>query len=130
MWYRYAVQLAAGTMRSSLALASLDLVALLSAAPAHHVPRAARAPTVTIKNGSVAGSHDAAAKQDFFLGLPFAQPPTGANRYRLPQSINTTFDAVFAATQHAPECYGYGVRLSSLRLSMSRISDVLTARPG
>ena len=68
---------------------------------------------MTIKNGTIEGSHYAAANEDYFLGIPFAQSPTGANRYHLPQSINTTFDGTLQATEYAPECYGYGVCICS-----------------
>ncbi|KAK4625496.1 Lipase 1 [Fulvia fulva] len=99
-------------MRSFFAIASF--AGLVSAAPnaqpavKRQSSYGASPPTVTIKNGTIQGSHYAAANEDYFLGIPFAQPPTGANRYRLPQSINTTFDGAFQATQYAPECYGYG----------------------
>ncbi|EME45431.1 hypothetical protein DOTSEDRAFT_43773 [Dothistroma septosporum NZE10] len=86
-----------------------SLAGLVSALPdAQLAYRRAAAPTVTIKNGTVEGSHYAPANQDYFLGIPFAQPPTAANRYRLPQGINTTFDGTFQAVEYAPECHGYG----------------------
>lgn len=64
--------------------------------------------TVTIKNGSVSGVHNSFYNQDFFLGVPFAQPPVGELRFRNPQSINTTFGSALQATAYAPECIGYG----------------------
>ncbi|KAH9835521.1 Type-B carboxylesterase lipase family [Teratosphaeria destructans] len=70
--------------------------------------RSCNDPTVTIQNGSLAGVHNPTYNQDFFLGVPFAQPPTGENRFRIPQSINSTFHATHQATAYAPECVGYG----------------------
>lgn len=66
------------------------------------------APTVTVKNGTVAGYTNSNYKQDFFLGVPFAQPPVGELRFRNPASINTTFNGTYEATAYAPECVGYG----------------------
>ncbi|KAK4547273.1 hypothetical protein LTR36_000928 [Oleoguttula mirabilis] len=65
-------------------------------------------PTVAIKNGTVTGEHNAAYNQDYFLGVPFAQPPVGELRFRNPQSINATYNSTLAATSYAPECVGYG----------------------
>jgi len=51
--------------------------------------------------------------QDFFLGVPYAQPPLGDLRFRIPQSINATFDGgVYSATKFSDECVG--VRMKSL----------------
>ncbi|KAI5362182.1 putative carboxylesterase, type B, carboxylesterase type B, active, alpha/Beta hydrolase [Septoria linicola] len=66
------------------------------------------APTVTVKNGTIAGVHKSNYNQDYFLGIPFAQPPIGQLRFRNPQSINASYDGVLQATEYAPECYGYG----------------------
>ena len=71
------------------------------------------APTVTIKNGTIQGVHSSTYNEDFFLGVPFAQPPTGELRYRLPQSIDKTFNGTLQTTEYAPECYGYGVSASN-----------------
>ena len=47
--------------------------------------------------------------QDVFLGVPFAQPPVNELRFRVPQSLNSTFNSTISATSYAPECVGYGV---------------------
>lgn len=96
--------------------------------------RSNASPSVTIKNGTIAGIHQPDYNQDFFLGksssssrattiryavtkcplcatgIPFAQPPLEQLRFRNPQSINASYDGVFQATEYAPMCYGYGVR--------------------
>lgn len=46
--------------------------------------------------------------QDFFLGMPFAQPPLGDLRLRQPQSLNSTWNGTRNATVYQPECIGYG----------------------
>jgi len=65
------------------------------------------APSASIKNGTVTGVHSSAYNQDFFLGVPYAQPPVGDLRFRNPQSINATYGN-HAATAYAPICVGYG----------------------
>ncbi|KAK6525129.1 hypothetical protein TWF694_005275 [Orbilia ellipsospora] len=63
-------------------------------------------PTVKIANGTVYGVHSNTWKQDFFLGIPFAQPPVGDLRFRPAQHINVTKD--IQAKAYGPTCYGYG----------------------
>jgi len=65
------------------------------------------APSATIKNGTVVGVYNPEYNQDFFLGVPYAQPPLGDLRFRIPQSINATFDGgVYSATKFSDECVG------------------------
>ncbi|KAI7517875.1 hypothetical protein KC343_g22897, partial [Hortaea werneckii] len=64
--------------------------------------------TVNVKNGTISGYYQPTYDQEYFLGVPFAQPPVGDLRFRNPQSINTTFDGTYEATEYAPECVGYG----------------------
>ncbi|KAH6647336.1 lipase [Truncatella angustata] len=66
------------------------------------------APTVTLANGSYYGRYSAEYGQDYFLGVPFAQPPVGNLRLAAPQPLNTTFDEPQGATAYGPECIGYG----------------------
>lgn len=66
-------------------------------------------PTVSIRNGTLSGRYSSQYQQDYFLGVPFAQPPVGALRFRIPQSLNSTFDGTYEATEYASECYDYGV---------------------
>jgi carboxylesterase type B len=65
-------------------------------------------PTVKLLNGSYYGLHNPTYDQDFFLGMPFAQPPVGDFRLRLPQPLNTTWTGTKNATQYGYACYGYG----------------------
>lgn len=65
-------------------------------------------PTVDLKNGSYVGTYAASYGQDFFLGIPFAQPPLGDLRFANPRPLNTTWNGTRNATAYYPECVGYG----------------------
>lgn len=71
-----------------------------------NVPKGA--PTVGLKNGSYYGVHNSYYNQDFFLGMPYTQPPLGELRLQVPQSLNETWTGTRNATQYSPECIGYG----------------------
>jgi hypothetical protein len=70
---------------------------------------AAAAPIVDVRNGTYAGVYSEQYNQDFFLGIPFAQPPVGDLRFRNPQSLNTTWTGTRLADAYSPLCVGYGV---------------------
>jgi hypothetical protein len=100
------------TMKSISALAGI--AGLASALPSALVasrsspPSYSSKPVAHIKNGTVEGYHQSTYNHDYFLGVPFAQPPVDQLRFRNPQSINSTLGTV-DATAYAPECLGYGV---------------------
>ncbi|KAJ4295578.1 hypothetical protein N0V90_007591 [Kalmusia sp. IMI 367209] len=66
------------------------------------------APTVRVRNGTYKGIHSDQYNQDFFLGVPFAQPPTGDLRFRNPRSLNSSWKGERDATAFSPACVGYG----------------------
>ena len=65
-------------------------------------------PSANIANGTVNGYYQPTYNQDLFLGIPFAQPPVGDLRFRLPQPINESWSEPLSATAYYPECVGYG----------------------
>ncbi|KAH8696581.1 putative extracellular lipase [Talaromyces proteolyticus] len=71
-----------------------------------NVPKGA--PTVSLKNGSYYGVYNSNYNQDYFLGIPYTQPPLGELRLQVPQSLNETWTGTRNATQYSPECIGYG----------------------
>ncbi|TAQ84276.1 hypothetical protein B7494_g7408 [Chlorociboria aeruginascens] len=71
-------------------------------------PIAIDAPLVTVKNGSYTGLHNPHYKQDFFLGIPFAQPPLPPRRFLPPLSLNSTWNGTKQASSYPPYCIGYG----------------------
>lgn len=102
----------------AIVAAAAALITLSAAISPPHGPYRRYAPlavpTVRVKNGTIRGVHATAYNADYFLGIPFAQPPVHQLRFRNPQSINTTFDATLTATEYAPECFGYGVCAKAL----------------
>jgi carboxylesterase type B len=93
---------------SRLAVASLAAASAL-AAPWKHPQGYSSTPVAHVRNGTVEGVHSDVHNQDYFLGIPFAQPPTGANRFRVPQSLDKKFEGgVYKATEYSAACYGYG----------------------
>jgi carboxylesterase type B len=71
------------------------------------IPRST-APTVQIRNGSYSGVYSPEYNQDFFLGIPYSQPPVGDLRFRQAQSLNTSWTGTKNATTYSYECIGYG----------------------
>ncbi|CAG9936514.1 unnamed protein product [Clonostachys rosea f. rosea IK726] len=65
-------------------------------------------PTAHTQNGTYTGASLAGWDQDAFLGIPFAQPPIGPLRFKLPQSYNESFDGSRNATQYGYSCMQYG----------------------
>jgi carboxylesterase type B len=87
-----------------LVTALLALFGVAAASPAR-----LKAPLANIKNGTISGVHSTSYNQDFFLGIPFAQPPLGNLRFRQAQSLNTTWPSVRDGSKYANHCVGYGV---------------------
>lgn len=65
-------------------------------------------PQATVRNGTLSGLHSTAYDQDYFLGIPYAQPPVGSLRFRQAQSLNTTWTGALNVTEYSSECIGYG----------------------
>ncbi|KAI7481610.1 carboxylesterase [Hortaea werneckii] len=71
------------------------------------VRAASTPPTVTVKNGTLQGRHNEQWDQDFFLGIPYAQPPLGDLRFRWPQSIEEKWNGTRDAMEYGYSCYQY-----------------------
>ncbi|KAK6346233.1 hypothetical protein TWF730_010563 [Orbilia blumenaviensis] len=95
-------------MKSFTIFALLSLMGgIVEAIPASHgdPSSSGSSPKAYIRNGTVFGRHSSEWNQDFFLGIPYAKPPTGPNRFRPPQHITERRD--FQAKQPGAWCYGY-----------------------
>jgi carboxylesterase type B len=90
-------------------LASLAISFLATPALSAILPRQSQdAPTVQVLNGTYSGVHSPEYNQDLFLGMPYSQPPVGDLRFRVAQSLNTSWTGTKNATQYSLECIGYG----------------------
>lgn len=106
--------LASGIARTVLVkmyslLPALSFLGAALAAPTSYSASNSSTPTAVVKNGTISGRHSDTYNQDFFLGIPYAQPPVNELRFRNPQSLNTTFNSTLEATDYAHGCVGYGV---------------------
>lgn len=70
-----------------------------------------KAPTATVRNGTLRGLYNAQYKQDFFLGVPYAQPPLDNLRFNVPHSLNSSWHGIKETSLYSPECVGYGVSI-------------------
>ncbi|ESK84804.1 carotenoid ester lipase precursor [Moniliophthora roreri MCA 2997] len=70
------------------------------------------APTVQLDSATVTGS--TVLRVSKFLGIPFAQPPTGNRRFRLPEPI-PTYGTSFSALSMGPACPQQAVKLPILQ---------------
>lgn len=88
--------------RVCAAAAVAALCALLLAAPGSAAAAGSAAPVVRIPQGSLAGIRQGPA--DAFLGIPYAAPPVGSNRWRAPQAA-PRWDGIRRAARFAPSCW-------------------------
>lgn len=61
-------------------------------------------PSVTVLNGTYEGLHLPSFGQDIFLGIPYAQDTGGNNRFRVPQSLNSTWNGTRPAKAYGDAC--------------------------
>jgi carboxylesterase type B len=67
-------------------------------------------PTVETANGTLTGLYNTQYNQDFFLGIPYAQPPIGPLRYHRPQPVSQPWSNR-NATVPSPGCHSAPVNL-------------------
>lgn len=60
-------------------------------------------PTINAGRATYVGNSNPYSRVDSFLGIPYAQPPTGNLRLQPPQSVNTK--GTFNAQSYGPECF-------------------------
>ncbi|RAH49247.1 cholinesterase [Aspergillus brunneoviolaceus CBS 621.78] len=65
-------------------------------------------PTAHVRNGTYVGVRNTDYEQDFFLGIPYAQQPVGDLRFRVPKSLNESWDGEREAKAYSDICVGYG----------------------
>ncbi|KAE8348664.1 Alpha/Beta hydrolase protein [Aspergillus coremiiformis] len=67
--------------------------------------RGSSEPVAIIRNGTLVGVPNARYNQDFFLGVPYAQPPVGELRYQRPQPFNESWAAPRQAKSYGFWCH-------------------------
>ena len=67
----------------------------------------AASPKAKTLNGTYVGKHISSWNQDVFLGIPYAQPPTGDLRFKWPQSLSASFDEERTAKEYGDSCMQY-----------------------
>ncbi|KAF9478210.1 carotenoid ester lipase precursor [Pholiota conissans] len=83
----------------------------------------ATAPTVKLDNGIFTGTTDGVSSR--FLGIPFAKPPVGDLRYRLPQTI-PAYNGTYSATSYGPSCGQQAIDLPILTGLVADAVDYVT----
>ncbi|KAE8150263.1 Alpha/Beta hydrolase protein [Aspergillus avenaceus] len=74
----------------------------------HAAPSGIPGPVAHVRNGTYVGVRNDHYKQDFFLGMSYAQQPTGDLRFTVPQSLNRSWDGMRDAKEYSEICVGYG----------------------
>lgn len=87
-----------------MALVTLCLATLLAVGNA-----VGDSPTAHVLNGTYAGVRNAHSRQDFFLGMPYAQQPVGDLRFTVPKSLGESWKGARHAKEYSDICVGYGV---------------------
>ena len=82
-------------------------------------------PTAIINNGTLSGVHNAQYNVDYFLNIPYAQPPTGHLRLALPQPLNSSFEGTRDASEFGDACVQFSVRSTILALQANAHLTVL-----
>jgi triacylglycerol lipase len=95
-----------------------------SSFPIYNRDADASAPRVTIKQGTYVGKHLSSFDQDVFLGIPYAQPPTGPLRFKGPQSLNQTWNGDRPAQDYGDSCYEWSKASKSHKVTYNE--DCLT----
>lgn len=103
--------------KSNILLAALAGVALAGGHGGHGSQPSkpgCTTPTANLRNGTYIGVTDSVNNQEYFLGMPYAQAPTGSLRFAAPQPLQTSFSEPRSATQYGKACIGYGSDTTNL----------------
>ena len=91
--------------------AYLQVIATVNSFPlARQEPHPAQTPVVHLRNGTLAGVYHPEYRQDFFLGIPFAEAPVGNRRFQKPVPPEA-WNGVRTADTYGPSCFGNSLGL-------------------
>ena len=63
---------------------------------------------ISTSNGTVQGDKCSTTDSNYFLAIPFADPPVGELRFQGPQPYSGSYNGTLDGTQPAPFCYQFG----------------------
>ncbi|KAI1107654.1 alpha/beta-hydrolase [Jackrogersella minutella] len=86
-------------------------------------------PVVSVRNGSYEGLYLPAFDQDIFLGIPYAQDTGGINRFRVPQSLNETWNETREVKAYGPGCPDYYLSAEVLHGMSENCLSINIVRP-
>ncbi|KAF9568773.1 carotenoid ester lipase precursor [Agrocybe pediades] len=105
-----------------MTMISRVLLAGLAASYAYAAPSALSGPTVKLGDATFVGANLGTTQR--FLGIPFAQPPVGNLRFRLPQPITYT-NGTYDATDYGLSCGQQSVDLPIVTGLVAEAADFL-----
>ncbi|KAI4870486.1 alpha/beta-hydrolase [Hypoxylon rubiginosum] len=105
------------------------ILSLLVAGLSHAAALVRADPVVSVRNGSYEGLYLPAFDQDVFLGMPYAQDTGGANRFRIPQSLDKAWDGARAAKAYGPGCPDYHIPAEVLHGMSEDCLSINVVRP-
>ncbi len=65
-------------------------------------------PTVKVANGTLQGGTCGASSFNYFLAIPYAEPPIGEGRFASPRTFDQTYNGTRDATKSVPACTQFG----------------------
>jgi acetylcholinesterase len=110
-------------LTSKFLLGLLQFLLITLAAPLEAEPDA---PQVVIGSTKVFGVRNIGSDQDFFAGIPFAEPPVGELRFSPPVPKEALSNDTFNATEYGPVCLQDTAWLGGLLMPYPLSEDCLT----
>ncbi|GMG02108.1 unnamed protein product [Aspergillus oryzae var. brunneus] len=103
-----------------IALATLlGYFVLVDAAIIQQTRAEAHPPKAKVQNGTYVGVHNDHYNIDYFLGIPFAQPPIGILRLAPPVSLNSSFSGTRNATNLQPVCVQFQWQSTTVSMDLA-----------
>ncbi len=88
----------------------MQLLPALALVASTTIVSAQTGPTVKTTNGTLRGGKCASSNTNYFLAIPYAQPPVGEARFTAPIPFDQVYNGTRDATQAAPACVQFGTQ--------------------